>query len=129
MLPLKMLIWCRSECWSTQFVIFKQLIYYFKETIGFDVRASFASRPESRLMRWHYKLGDITKEFWLKVIHFHGTFHRLKKTNCTLRLVFREREEFPAFNQTASVNQLHFKELKKRHSLLSYTWKFLFYTR
>ena len=28
-----------------QFVIFKPLRYCFKETIGFDVKASFASRP------------------------------------------------------------------------------------
>ena len=43
---------------SWQFVVFKPLIYYFKETIGFDVKASFARRPVSRLL----KLGDITKE-------------------------------------------------------------------
>ena len=30
---------------SFQFVIFKPLNYCFKETIGFDVKASFASRP------------------------------------------------------------------------------------
>ena len=30
---------------TSQFVIFKPLTYYFKETIGFDVKASFASRP------------------------------------------------------------------------------------
>ena len=35
----------------TQFVIVKPLSYYFKETIGFDVKASFASRPVSRLVR------------------------------------------------------------------------------
>ena len=34
-----------------QFVIFKPLSYCFKETTGFDVKASFASRPESRLIR------------------------------------------------------------------------------
>ena len=33
-----------------QFVIFKPLSYYFEETIGFDVKPSFASRPESRLI-------------------------------------------------------------------------------
>ena len=31
--------------YSLQFVIFKPLIYCFKETIGFDVKASSASRP------------------------------------------------------------------------------------
>ena len=30
---------------SFQFVIFKPLTYCFKETIGFDVKASSASRP------------------------------------------------------------------------------------
>ena len=34
-----------------QVVIFKPLSYCFKETIGFDVKASFASRPVSRLIR------------------------------------------------------------------------------
>ena len=47
-----------------QFVIFKPLSYCFEEAIGFDVKASFASRPESRLIRWYNEPGDITKEFW-----------------------------------------------------------------
>ena len=33
-----------------QFVIFKPLSFCFKETIGFHVKASFASRPVSRLI-------------------------------------------------------------------------------
>ena len=37
---------------TIQFVIFKPLSYCREKTIGFDVNASFASRPESRLMRW-----------------------------------------------------------------------------
>ena len=69
---------------SNQFVIFKPLSYCFSETIGFDVKASFASRPMlrlitvwnfdvktlyasrpvSRLIRWY--TSDITKEFWEK---------------------------------------------------------------
>ena len=44
-----------------QFVIFKPLSYCFQETIGFDVKASFASRPVSRLISWYNKPGDITK--------------------------------------------------------------------
>ena len=68
-------------CSSSQFVVFKLLSYSFKETIKFDVRALFASRPLSRLIRWDNKPGNITKEFWEKVIQFHGTFHRLKITN------------------------------------------------
>ena len=43
-----------------QFVIFKPL-YCFEETIGFDVKASFTSRPESRLIRRYNEPGDITK--------------------------------------------------------------------
>ena len=46
-----------------QFVIFKPLSYCFEKTMGFDVNASFASRPESRLIRWYNEPGDI-KEFW-----------------------------------------------------------------
>ena len=34
-----------------QFIIFKPLSYCFEETIGFDVKASFTSRPVSRLIR------------------------------------------------------------------------------
>ena len=34
-----------------EFVIFKLLSYCFQETVGFDVKASFASRPVSRLIR------------------------------------------------------------------------------
>ena len=46
-----------------QFVIFKPLGYCFEETIGFDVKASFPSRPESSLIRRYNKPGDITKGF------------------------------------------------------------------
>ena len=41
----------RVLCTFYQFVIFKPLSYCFEERIGFDVKASFASRPESRLIR------------------------------------------------------------------------------
>ena len=58
-----------------QFVFFKPLIYCFQETIGFDVKVSFGSRPVSRLIRWYNKPGDITKELWEKAIQFHGTFY------------------------------------------------------
>ena len=34
-----------------QFVIFKPLNYCFEETTGFDVKASFVSRPMPRLIR------------------------------------------------------------------------------
>ena len=48
----------------SQFVIFKPLGYCFEETIGFDVKTSFASRLVSRLTRWYNKPDNITKEFW-----------------------------------------------------------------
>ena len=44
------------------FLLFKRLSYCFEETIGFDVKASFASRPVSRQIRFYNKPGDI-KEF------------------------------------------------------------------
>ena len=66
---------------QTPFVIFKPLIYCFGKTIGFDVKASLATRPVSRLIRWILQTGDITKKFWEKAIQFHGTFHGLKITN------------------------------------------------
>ena len=47
-----------------QFVVFKPLIYCYEETIGFDVKASFASRPLLRLMKWYNKPSDITKEVY-----------------------------------------------------------------
>ena len=43
---------------STQIVIFKPLSYCLEEIIGFDVNASFASRPVSRLI----KPSDIIKK-------------------------------------------------------------------
>ena len=67
---------------SYHIVIFKPLSHSFEETIGIDVKASFASRPVSRLIRWYNNPGDITKLFWEKAIQFHGTFHGLKITNC-----------------------------------------------
>ena len=36
-----------------QFVTFKPLSYCFEETIEFDVKASFASRPVSCLISWY----------------------------------------------------------------------------
>ena len=46
-----------------RFAIFETLSYCFQETIGFDLKALFASRPESRLIRSYNESGDITKEF------------------------------------------------------------------
>ena len=70
---------CNSKAYNlSQYLIFKPLSYCFEETIGFEVKASFASRPVSRLIRWYNKPGDIIKEFWEETIQFHGTFHGLK---------------------------------------------------
>ena len=71
-------IYFTYSSWTTKIVIFKQLSYCFEETLGFDVKASLASRPVSRLIRLYNKPGDITKEFWEKTIQFHRNFHRLK---------------------------------------------------
>ena len=57
--------WCESSNnLLNQFVIFKPLSYCFKDATGFDLKASFASRPESRLIKSYNEPGDITKEFW-----------------------------------------------------------------
>ena len=71
------MVWCIQNTYTDiyfrqfdepSFVIFKPLSYCFEETIGFDVKASFACRPVSRLIRWYNKPGNITKEFWEKAI-------------------------------------------------------------
>ena len=46
-----------ENLWLIQFVIFKPLSYFFRETIVFDIKASFASRSLSRLIRWYNKPG------------------------------------------------------------------------
>ena len=60
-----------SNILKEQFAFFKRLSYCFEETIGFDVKVSFASRPVSRLISWYNN----------QAIQFHGTFHGLKITN------------------------------------------------
>ena len=42
---------CSGSFWLVQFVVFKPPGYCFEETIIFDVKASFISRPMSRLIR------------------------------------------------------------------------------
>ena len=70
---------CFNFC-GKQFVIFKPLSYCFEETIRFDVKASFVSRPMSRLS------GDITNQV-MQQKHFDKRlfsstdFHGLKITN------------------------------------------------
>ena len=48
----------------TQFVIFIPLSYCFEKAIGFEVKATFVSRPMLHLIRWYNKPGDITKACW-----------------------------------------------------------------
>ena len=44
----------KTNTMLNQFVIFKPLLSYcFEETIGFDVKASFTSRPVSHLISWY----------------------------------------------------------------------------
>ena len=55
---------------SLQFVTFKLLNHCFEEARGFDVKAPFARRLVSRII----KPGEMTKEFWETAIQLHGTF-------------------------------------------------------
>ena len=71
-------------------------------------KASFSSRPVSRLIRWYIKPGDLTKEFWEKAIQFHETFHGLKITN-----YFQSPQSFstpmqqpPYFNSNTTSNNM-----------------------
>ena len=57
------------QTWQ-QFVIFKPLSYCFKKTIGFDVKASFAGRPLSHLIRWCNK--KILRNSWIESYKFAG---------------------------------------------------------
>ena len=57
-----------------QFIIFKSLSYCFEETIGFDVKASFASRPASRLNRWYNKQVIQQKNFDKRLFSSTGRF-------------------------------------------------------
>ena len=107
---------------SKQFVIFKPLSYCFEETIGFDVKASFASRPVSRLIRWCNKPSDIIKKFWEKAIQFHGTFHRLKITNWKMKK--EDTNGKTGFNANANAGNLVITSwiTCKKISLLNSAW-------
>ena len=111
----KELIWCtndpntqiRTFCKHWRFIwrylfpvsILKPLSYCFKETVGFDVKASFASPPVLSLV----KPGNITKEFQEKVVQFHGRFDgwKLQTALCHMLqcwergLLFRIRDSIP----------------------------------
>ena len=51
---LRWLLLIKTNTRLNQFVIFKPLLSYcFEETIGFDIKASFTSRPVSRLISWY----------------------------------------------------------------------------
>ena len=84
----------RKSAKELTFAIFEPLSYCFKETIGFDVKASFTSRPVSCLIRWYNKPRDITTESWEKAIQIYETFHGLKITNCKqLRILLENSAE------------------------------------
>ena len=75
-----------------QFVIFNPLSYCFKEMIGFDVKASFASRPVLRLTRWYNKPGDITIDFsW---IENYKLIYSCSYENNALKISHCESQEF-----------------------------------
>ena len=57
-----------------QFVIFKPLSYCFEETIGFDLKVSFASRPVSHLIRWYDNEVIQQKNFEKKLFSSTGLF-------------------------------------------------------
>ena len=68
----------------SQFVIFKPLSSCFEETIGFDIKASFASRPVSLLISWYNNQMILQKNFDKRLFSSIGTFHGLKITNWSL---------------------------------------------
>ena len=68
----------------SQFAIFKPLSYCFEETIGFDIKVSFASRPVSLLISWYYNQVILQKNFDKRLFSSIGTFHGLKITNWSL---------------------------------------------
>ena len=70
-----------ENVWLIEFVIFKPQSYCFRQTIVFDIKTSYASRPLSRLIRLYKKRIDITKKFWEKTIQCHGTVYGLQITN------------------------------------------------
>ena len=57
-----------------QSVIFKPLSYCFEETIGFDVKASFTSRPVSRLISWYNNQVIQQKKFDKRLFSSMGLF-------------------------------------------------------
>ena len=100
--------------WKNQFVIFKLLSCCLEEIIGFGVKTSFASCQLSRLISWYNKPGDVTKEFWEKVIQFHGTFHGLQITNWNIKvktnlqkiMSFSDHVEWKTFSEASCVYNL-----------------------
>ena len=70
----KWTVWHESCGRLAQFVIFKPLSYCFEETIGFDVKTSFARRPVSRLI----ELGNITRNLKKRLFSSTGPFRDWK---------------------------------------------------
>ena len=73
------------QTWQ-QFVIFKPLSYYFKKTIGFDVRASFAGRPLSHLIRWCNK--RILRNSWIENYKLAGVLTSVGKPHISSQMTF-----------------------------------------
>ena len=96
-----------------QFVIFKLLSYCFKETIRFDVKASFASRPVSRLIRWYNKPCDKTKNFEKSLFSSTGLFMDWKLETVFTGYVFGEEGGFHKFQLFLFFQMKQIKALKQ----------------
>ena len=74
-----------------QFVIFKPLNHCFKETVEFDVKASFESRPLSRLIRW-YNTRWYEKRILIKGYSVSRDFSRIEsyKLKYVKKLIYNE---------------------------------------
>ena len=118
---------------TDQFIIFKPIGYCFEETMGFDVKASFASSPVLRLIRRYNKSGgkqilrkgySVSRDFsWIKndklkllnkmllslpalfsVVYFDLCFLRLPQ----LQSVFSSRTQYSAkLRRTLNVTSDH----------------------
>ena len=102
-----------------QFLIFNPLSYCFEEIIGFGVKASFGSRPVSRLIRWYKKRisrksYSIPRDFsWIE----NYKLIRIKNVPKTTFLAFlsswtswfKSRNDLETLNMTAIVRHLHLR--------------------
>ena len=80
----------------SQRVVFNLLSYCFEGTTGFDVKASFASRPVSRLIRWY------NKKIMIKIYSVSRDFTWIEITNCSLNCRYFRRvvsQHFVSWNK------------------------------